>query len=137
MVTFLRISKLNLLWDIEFSKESWVRVIFYISQFIESHTATKVPSPIISMTKRTALCHQMDSLCKQSTRVSSGGQTDSWVVYMPTWTVPVQEIKPLGDSLARLLQGCARPQSFDNSSQVAGEGEPVLVSQPNWYKSGT
>jgi len=47
-------------------------VTFYISQRIESHMATKVPSPIISMTKRTALCPPMDSLRKQSTRVSSG-----------------------------------------------------------------
>ena len=63
-------------------------VTFYISQRIESHMATKVPSPIISMTKRTALCPPMDSLRKQSTRVSSGKQTDSWVVYVTTWIVP-------------------------------------------------
>ena len=95
---------------------------FYISQRIESLMATKVPSPIISMIKRTALCPLMDSLRRQSTRVSSGEQTDSWVVYVPTWRVPFQESKPLGDLLARLLQGCARHQSFDNSSQVAEGG---------------
>ena len=61
---------------------------FYISQRIESHMATKVPSPIISMIKRTALCPPMDSLRKQSTRVSSGEQTGSWVVYVTTWIVP-------------------------------------------------
>jgi len=59
-------------------------VTFYISQRVESHRATKVPSPIISMTKRTALCPLMSSLRKQSTRVSSGEQTDPWVVYVPT-----------------------------------------------------
>jgi len=31
--------------------------------------ATKVPSPIISMTERTALCLPVDSIRKQSTRV--------------------------------------------------------------------
>jgi len=31
--------------------------------------ATKVPSPIISMTERTALCHPTDSTRKQRTRV--------------------------------------------------------------------
>ena len=98
--------------------------------------ATKVPSPIISMTKRTALCPPMDSLRKQSTRVSSGEQTDSWVVYVTTWIVPFQEIKPrgiyLGDPLESMLQGCTRHRSFDNSSQVAAAS---LVSQPNLLKS--
>jgi len=38
------------------------------------------------------------------------------------WVVPFQVIKPLGDLLAKLLHGCARPQSFDHSSQVARGG---------------
>jgi len=59
-------------------------VTFYTYQLIESHMATRVPSPIISMTKRMALCPLMGSLRTQSTRVSSGEQTDSWVVYVPT-----------------------------------------------------
>jgi len=43
------------------------------------------------------------------------------------WAVLFQVIKPLGDLLAKLLQGCARPQSFDNSSQVAKKGgDPVF-----------
>jgi len=49
-------------------------VTFLLSQHIESHMATKVPSPIISMIKRTALCLPMDSLRKQSTRVSLGNK---------------------------------------------------------------
>jgi len=45
-------------------------VTFLFSQRIESHMATKVPSPIISMIERTALCPPMDFLRKQSIRVS-------------------------------------------------------------------
>jgi len=36
--------------------------------------------------------------------------------------LPFQEIKPLDDLLARLLQDCAEHQSFDHSSQVAEGG---------------
>jgi len=42
------------------------------------------------------------------------------------WRIPYQTIKPLGDRLARLLRGCARLLSFDNSSQVALGGNPVI-----------
>ena len=52
-----------------FDRESWVIRTLLLSQCIESHMATKVPSPIISMTERTALCPPMDSTRKQRTRV--------------------------------------------------------------------
>jgi len=44
-------------------------VTFDISQCIESHRGTRVPSPIISMTERTALCRSTGSTRKQRTRV--------------------------------------------------------------------
>ena len=52
-----------------FGGESWVTRTLLLSQCIESHMATRVPSPIISMTERTALCPPMDSTRKQRTRV--------------------------------------------------------------------
>jgi len=52
-----------------FGRESWVIRTLLLSQCIESHMATKVPSPIISMTERTALCPPTDSTRKQRTRV--------------------------------------------------------------------
>jgi len=45
---------------------------------------------------------------------------------MTVWRIPFQTIKPLGDRLTRLLQGCARFSSFDNSSQVVLGGNPVF-----------
>jgi len=57
-----------------FGRESWVTVTFLLSQCIESHKVTKVPSPTISMIKRTALCPLMDSLRKQITSVSLGNK---------------------------------------------------------------
>jgi len=106
-----------------FGRESWVIVTFSLSQRIESHMATKVPSPIISMIKRTALCPPMDSLRKQSTRVSLGNKQ---IPGLCTWRLgsflfkrSSPEVFYLGDLLERLLQGCARHRSFDNSSQVA------------------
>jgi len=52
-----------------FGRENWVIRTLLFSQCIESHMATKVPSPIISMTERTALCLPMYSTRKQSTRM--------------------------------------------------------------------
>jgi len=57
-----------------FVRESWVIRTLLLSQGIESPKATRVPSPIISMTKRTALCLPMDPTRKQNTRVSLGNK---------------------------------------------------------------
>ena len=106
-----------------FGRESWVIVTFSLSQRIESHMATKVSSPIISMITRTALCPPMDSLRKQSTRVSLGNKQ---IPGLCTWRLgsfifkrSSPEVFYLGDPLERILQGCTRHRSFDNSSQVA------------------
>jgi len=109
-------------------------VTLLLSQCVESHMATKVPSPIISMTKRTALCHPMDYLRKQNTRVSSGEQTDSWGRLRAdldrTFLRDQAYRRP---PFGRLLQDCARLRSFDNSSHVAAAS---LVFQPNLHRSG-
>ena len=47
--------------EYRFGMESLVMVTFLLSQCIESHKITKVPSPTISMVKRTALCRLIDS----------------------------------------------------------------------------
>ena len=65
-----------------FSRESWVIRTLLLSQGIESHMATRVPSPIISMTERTALCPPTDSTRKQSTRVWQGNK---WIPGLCTW----------------------------------------------------
>ena len=49
--------------------ESLVIMTFLLSQCIESHKMTRVPSPTISMIKRTALCLLVDSLRKQVTSI--------------------------------------------------------------------
>jgi len=51
-------------------------------------------------------------------------------VYVTTWIVPKRsspEVSYLGDLLERLLQGCTRHRSFDNSSQVAAAS--LVMSQ--------
>ena len=56
-----------------FYMESLVIVTFLFSQCVESHMVTRVPSPTISIAKRTALCPPMDSLRKQSTSKLKAG----------------------------------------------------------------
>jgi len=53
--------------EYRFGVESLVTMTFLLSQCIESRKMTRVPSPIISMAKRTALCLSIDSLRKQVT----------------------------------------------------------------------
>ena len=55
--------------EYRFDMESLVMVTFLLSQCIESHKMLRVPSPTISMIKRTALCHLVDSLRKQVTSI--------------------------------------------------------------------
>jgi len=55
-----------------FYMESLVIVTFLFTQCVASHMVTRVPSPTISIAKRTALCPPMDSLRKQSTKGESG-----------------------------------------------------------------
>jgi len=53
-----------------FGRESWVlKTFLLLSQCIEPHMTTGVPSPIISMTERTALCRSTGPTRKQRTRV--------------------------------------------------------------------
>ena len=61
-------------FGVGFYMESLVIVTFLFSQCVESHMVTRVPSPTISIAKRTALCPPMDSLRKQSTRGSLGNK---------------------------------------------------------------
>jgi len=56
---------------------------------------TRVPSPTISMAKRTALRLLVDSLRKQVFQFLSEGQSDSWVVYVTTWIVPFKRSSPV------------------------------------------
>jgi len=55
--------------EYRFDMESLVMVTFLLSQCIESHKMLRVPSPTISMIKRTALCLLVDSLRKQDTSI--------------------------------------------------------------------
>ena len=55
--------------EYRFGMESLVTVTFLISHCIESHKMTRIPSPTISMIKRTALCLLVDSLRKQVTSI--------------------------------------------------------------------
>jgi len=55
--------------EYRFGMESLVMVTFLLSQCIESHKITRVPSPTISMVKRTALCRLIDSVRKQVTSI--------------------------------------------------------------------
>ena len=63
--------------EYHFGMESLVIVTFLLSQCIESYKITRVPSPIISMIKRTALCLLVDSLRKQVTGICLGVRLNS------------------------------------------------------------
>ena len=99
--------------------ESLVIVTFLFFQCVESHMVTRVPSPTISIAKRTALCLPMNSLRKQNTRVSLGNKPFSG---LRTWQDTTQSDSTSPSERVMLNKPEILRRIFDKVSQLLDSG---------------